>query len=265
VPVGGTDEDTSPEQAQQEPPIPALLVSLFRRYGERHLGRQFHALRLSKSQRPDLVAARGKPLIVYFNQSSWWDPLVCLQLAGQLFPDRRHYGPIDAGAPGRVRFFGRMGFFAVEPGTPNGARRFLATSQEILARPDAALWVPAGEGFTDPRQRPLELRSGIGHLASRIRPAVLLPLALNYSFWEDRLPEALGRFGEEILTGDADLRASDWTTVLEERLDSALDALAAESLARDPARFDVLLGGAAGEEAEAPGVWRRLKGVLGGG
>ncbi len=170
---------------------------------------------------------------------------------------------MDASALSKYRFFERLGFFGVELGSARGARRFLTVSQQVLAQPDSALWIAAEGQLTDPRARPVRLRSGIGHLAIRVRQAVLLPLALEYPFWEERTPEALARFGEEIPAGEAGLNATDWTTVLETRLQTALDALAADSLARDPARFDVLLGGT----ASAGGVsdaWRRIKARLGG-
>ncbi|MFL6192879.1 MAG: lysophospholipid acyltransferase family protein [Thermoanaerobaculia bacterium] len=238
-----------------------MLVSMFGRYCERYLARHFHSVRLSKTQRPGLAALRGKPLIVYFNHPSWWDPLICLRLAAELFPDRRHYGPIDASALGKYRFFEKLGFFGVEPGTTRGARRFLEVSSEILGRPDTALWIAAEGRFTDPRERPVRLRSGIGHLASKVRQAVLLPLALEYPFWEERFPEALARFGEEVPTGDADLSAADWTPILEEHMESALECLETESLARDSARFEVLVGGSAGVGGVYD-TWRRLKARL---
>lgn len=246
------------ERDGSSPELSPLLLSAFGRYCEHYLSRHFHAVRLSKSQRPDPVAIRDKPLIVYFNHPAWWDPLICLRLAHQLFPERRHYGPIDATALGKYRFFERLGFFGVEPGTARGARRFLTISQEILARPDAALWIAAEGRFTDPRERPVKLRSGLGHLASKARQAMLLPLAIEYPFWEEKFPEALTRFGEELPASDADMGPSDWTVVLETRLEEAQDALAVESLSRDTTRFEVLLGGSAGVGGVYD-VWRRLK------
>jgi 1-acyl-sn-glycerol-3-phosphate acyltransferase len=244
--------------------VSPLLLSMFGRYSEGYLARSFHAVRLSKSQRPDPVAIRDKPLIVYFNHPSWWDPLVCMQLAARLFPERRHFGPIDAAVLQKHRFFEKLGFFGVEPGTARGARRFLAVSQEILSRPDAALWIAAEGRFTDPRDRPVRLRSGIGHLATRVRNAVLLPLALEYPFWEEKNPEALARFGEEIPTGDADLPAADWTPILEDCLGVTLDALATEARCRDLARFEVLVSGSAGVGGVS-NLWRRLRGRFQGG
>ena len=246
------------ERAKQAPEISPLLLSMFEKYTGRYLARHFHALRLSQAQRPDPMAIRGKPLIVYFNHPSWWDPLICLRLAEQFFPDRKNYAPMDASALTKYPFFERLGFFGVELGSARGARRFLSVSQQVLSQPDSALWIAAEGQFTDPRARPVRLRSGIGHLAVRVRQAVLLPVALEYPFWEERTPEALARFGEEIPAGEAGLKATDWTAVLETRLQKALDALAADALARDPGRFDVLLGGTAGVGGVYD-AWRRLK------
>jgi len=248
-----------PEREGVTPAVSPLRLSLYGREGERQLAQYFHAIRLSKSQRPDPVTLRGRPLLIYLNHPTWWDPLICLQLAREVFPDRRHYGPIDAATAGQHRSFTRMGFFEVDSGSARGARRFLTLAQELLGQPDAALWIPAEGRSGDPRERPVRLRSGIGSLAARVRQAVLVPLALEVPFWEAQLPEVLVRFGEELPAGDADLRAGDWTEVLEDRLESALDALAAESIARDPARFDVLLAG--GAETRGLGqAWRRFLG-----
>src|SRR5258706_5914309 len=242
--------------AKQAPEISPLLLSMFERYAGRSLARQFHAFRLSQAQRPDPMAIRGKPLIVYFNHPAWWDPLICLCLAAQFFPDRKNYAPLDAAALSKDRFFERLGFFGVELDSARGARRFLTLSQQALEQPDSAFWIAAEGRLPDRRCAPVRLRSGIGHLAVRVRQAVLLPLALEYPFWEERTPEALARFGEEIAAGEAGLKATDWTAVLETRLQAALDALAAHSLARDPSRFDPLLIGSA-DRGGVAGTWRR--------
>jgi 1-acyl-sn-glycerol-3-phosphate acyltransferase len=256
-------QDTPAHATQASP----LAMSTYQRFCERRLARHFHDLRLSRSQRPDLTAARERPLIVYLNHSSWWDPLVCLQLAGQLLPQRRHYAAIDAEAVNRHPFLGRLGFFAIEPDSPRGARRFLEAATRILEQPDVALWITSGGGLADPRERPAGLQPGLGHVAARLRHGVLLPLALEYPFWTERLPEALARFGEELAVEDVGMRAVDWTEVLAARLEAAQDALAAEAMLRDSARFELMLGGGAGLGAGtgAGGVlraWRRLRAAL---
>lgn len=244
------------EGADSAPEISPALLGAFSRYTERYLAHHFHAVRLSRAQAPPRVPPE-RPLIVYLNHASWWDPLVCLELALRLYRERRHYGAIDAGALERYRLFGRLGFFGIEAGTPRGARQFLEVSLAILRRPGATLWVTPGGRFSDPRERPVVLRSGLGHLARRLKSGIVLPLALEYPFWEERCPEVLARFGEPVDIEEVGMRAADWTTLLAERLAEAQDALAAEALARDRAGFETLLGGRAGVGGVYD-LWRRL-------
>ena len=243
------------------PRISPRLFSLFASYGERYISRSFHAVRLSRIQRPDPEALRGRPLVVYLNHPSWWDPMICLLLATRLFPDRRHYAPIEAAALSKYRFFEKLGFFGIEPGTVQGARRFLEVGGEIVQQPDSVLWITAAGRFTDPRERPVRLRPGLGHLVCRMKEGFVLPLALEYPFWEERFPEALARFGRAVTIEETSLRAGDWTELLGAWLESAQDELAAESLARDPSRFETLLGGRAGVGGTYD-LWRRLKAKL---
>ena len=250
-----------------QPPVQAEIAPLsmpaFRRLGERHLARHFHAVLLSRAQRPDLTAARERPLVVYLNRSSWWDPLACLRLASHLLPNRRHYAPIDQATIGRQALFSRLGFFAVDPASARGARRFLELATRVLEQPGATLWLTAGGALADPRERPVKLQAGLGHLAVRLRHGVLLPLALEYPHWTEPLPEALARFGEEVAVEDAGMRAHGWSAVLAARLETAQDALGAEASARDGARFEVLQEGG-GERAGSglQNAWQRLREAL---
>ncbi|MFP5286270.1 MAG: lysophospholipid acyltransferase family protein [Thermoanaerobaculia bacterium] len=243
------------------PKISPRLLALFARYGERYVARSFHAVRLSKVQWPDTRALRGRPLVVCLNHPSWWDPMICLLLATRLFPDRRHYAPIEAAALSKYRFFEKLGFFGIEPGTVRGARRFLEVGREIVEQRDSVLWITAAGRFADPRERPVHLRPGLGHLVCRMKEGFVLPLALEYPFWEERFPEALARFGRAVTVEETSMRASDWTAVLGAWLESAQDELTAEALERDPARFELLLGGRAGVGGTYD-LWRRLEARL---
>jgi hypothetical protein len=252
-----------------DPRVPPLLAAGFGRSSLDELARHFHAVRLSRSRRPDLVAAGDRPLIVFHNHPSWWDPLLCLLFARQLLPRRQHYVSIDAQEIPRYRLAGSLlgveakgqaalSLLPVEPGTPRGARRLLDAAQAILSRPGTALWLTAGSPPSDARARPVEPHSALGHLARRLRQGVLLPLALEYPFWGEPLPEALARFGDEVSVEEAGMRAADWTEVLTANLEGAQDALAREAVTRDPACFEVLLAGKARDEGIA-GLWRRLR------
>jgi hypothetical protein len=87
----------------------------------------------------------------------------------------------------------------------------------------------------------------------------VIPVAVEYPFWEERTPEALVRFGEPLdLAAAAKPQAAEWTRRIEEALTASQDALAAEAIQRDPTAFEILALGKAG----VGGVydwWRRLK------
>jgi 1-acyl-sn-glycerol-3-phosphate acyltransferase len=237
----------------------AWLVRLFTRHARRYLRRNFHALRLTRTGRP--VVPDGEPVVVVLNHPSWWDPLFGLVLA-ELFPGYKHYAPVEQGGLSKYRFLERLGAFAIEPGTRRGALAFLHRSLAALAQPHAAVWVTAQGTFTDPRARPVTLREGVGHLLRRLDGGVVLPLALEYPFWQERFPEALAHFGAPIPVGRGrDLSAAAWTARLEQALTAAQDALAAAACRRDPALFETLVGGKVGVGGVYD-LWRRFKALL---
>ncbi len=269
------------------------LYHWFRRYCKRYARRHFHAVRLSRSSHA-VPTADGKPLIFVMNHPSWWDIIIGFVLLDR-FEEYQHFAPIDAEMLPRYRFFKRLGFFGIDS-TPRGAARFLRTAKAIFEQPYRAMWITAQGKFVDPRQRPIELRPGVGYVASRLSEGFVVPVAVEYPFWEERTPEALVRFGEPLplvdqirgaggppailqagrLHHESELQAgrlhheSDppegnqgqyWTRRIEAALTAAQDALAAKAMRRDPEAFEILVSGKAG----VGGVydwWRRLKSWL---
>lgn len=242
------------------PTVSPWLLRLFTGYARHYMQRSLHTVRLLRAGDPPQGCEA--PLVMYCNHPSWWDPLLCLLLAQRFFPERTHYAPIDASALARYRFLARLGFFGVAPGTRRGAARFLRLGQAILQQPRSALWITPEGQFTDPRQRPVRLLPGLGHLASRLERAVIVPLALEYPFWEERCPEALACFGEVVLVEPGQHHsAAAWTERLARRLETTQERLAEAACRRDPEAFDLLLGGHAGVGGIYD-VWRALRARL---
>jgi 1-acyl-sn-glycerol-3-phosphate acyltransferase len=227
--------------AREIPPISAVTMRFFQRVVRAYFRRHFRSVMVQHAER--LAEIKG-PLIVYANHSSWWDPMVSILLAQTLLPERKHYAPMDALALARYPILRKLGIFPVEMGSPRGAAQFLRTSRAILAA-GGVVWITPQGRFADPREAALAFKPGLGALASRSPEAMLLPLAIEYTFWDERLPETLLRFGNavKIEAGESSERA---TSRLEAELAEVMEDLKFAAMARDSGAFRVLLSGARG-------------------
>ena len=76
------------------PRVSPGVLKVFAAYNRGYLRRRFHAVRISKDGLPAQDEAR--PVVIFLNHAAWWDPLVCLLLARELFPHRTSFAPIDS-------------------------------------------------------------------------------------------------------------------------------------------------------------------------
>lgn len=229
-------------------------------YFERYLRRHFDALRIALPGRPPALGEG--PVVIYCNHPAWWDAVVIILLAAELFPERASYAPFDARMLERYGVFRRMGAFGVDLDSPRGAAQFLAASRAILARSDSLMWVTAQGRFADVRTRPLDLRPGIGRLPELAPDAMFVPMALEYAFWDERGASAFAAFGAPIAAGDLlALPRGDRLARLEADLTATLDALSADVIAREPERFEDLIAGARGVGGVYD-AWRRFGAAL---
>jgi 1-acyl-sn-glycerol-3-phosphate acyltransferase len=180
-------------------------------------------------------------------------------LATLRFPDCNGYGPMEASALEQYRFMRRIGIFGIETDSPRGAAAFLKISSGLLEDHKTMLWITAEGTFTDARRRPVRLRPGLAHLARRVPGVTIVPLALEYPFWDERTPEALCRFGAPLESGGGTVE--DWNGRLEAGLTDAMDRLAADAMSRDSARFESLVSGAVGIGGVYD-LWRRAKALV---
>lgn len=245
-------------------PVARRSSALCRFFGaimERRMRRDFHAVRLARPGWP--VLPPDRPVIVCLNHPSWWDAALLIVMATTRYRDRPGYGPIDAAMLRRYRFMARIGLFGVEAGRA-GAAAFLRNGRRILADPRSMLWITAEGAFTDPRRRPVQLRPGIAHLIRGAPEALVVPLAVEYPFWDESTPEALARFGEPFdASAVAGRPVPDIAAALERRLETVMDALALDAQSRDPARFLTLIDGTAGVGGVYD-LWRRARAWAGG-
>lgn len=234
------------------------VFRFFARYAARYFRRHMHALRLARWGGPP-QGTKGRPLVAYSNHPSWWDAMVYILLADRLFPERRGHAPMDAAMLERYRIFRRLGAFAVEPDSAAGAAAFLREAKRLLADPATLMFVSAPGRFVDVRKRPQGVKAGVARVPELAPEALLVPLAIDFVFWEERKPEALVAFGAPLAAEElAALPRAERLARLEAALHATMDRLQGDAEARDPAAFDSLLASTAGVGGLYD-LWGRLR------
>lgn len=215
----------------------------FRRYVRRFVRKNFNAVRVQGQEY--LLELADCPVLCFANHPGWWDPMTAVLMTDLLFPGRNFWAPMDAVALRSYPILERLGFFPLDRDNPGGIREFVRTSRSLLKLPETILWLtPAGE-FHDIRKQ-ASFMSGLGFLLNAEFQGAALPMAIEYTFWNERSPELLVRFGPPIDAAclPSDRRAR--TQELERALATTQALLAEDSIARNPSEFMTLTSGRAG-------------------
>lgn len=230
------------------PPVSSLLFRGFAWYSRRLVSKSFHAVRIASGTAPTLAA--DEAALVYLNHASWWDPLIAVLVNDCLLAPRTFYAPMDHDALQQYAIMRRLGFFPVQQQSSVGIRDFLQTARSILAERTSLFITPEGQ-FVDVREdRAFE--PGLAHLVSRLPPearVAVLPMAVEYTFWNESTPEVLIEFGnvQRIAAEAAITTKRAWSLRLQSALRSAQRSLAVKGIARDASAFDALIDGRTGE------------------
>ena len=234
---------------RESDPVPKVSRLLFRGfygYSRRLISKRFCAMRVVADSVPRI--GDDEHLIVYLNHPGWWDPLVAVMVAGEFFPGRQFYAPIDAEAVEKYAVMKKLGFFALEQDSTAGLRSFLQTMRALMERTDSVVMVTPHGRFVDVRdQQPF--RPGLGHVVASFKNVTVVPLAIEYTFWNESTPEMLVCFGEaiRIISGQPTHDKTEWTNQLETKLLQTQMLLKQHAIKRDPAAFQTIIGGKTGE------------------
>jgi 1-acyl-sn-glycerol-3-phosphate acyltransferase len=215
-------------------------------FGRLNLLSKFQSLRVVHEER--LASVREDvPLIVFANHASWWDAGSLMEVKFHAFPRRTVFYPTESDALRRAPHLAHLGSFPLHLGSVSGTKRFIRDCQHILSLPDTMLVITPEGKFTDPRKRPLELRRGLASLVGKLRTVTVVPLAIEYTLWDEARPEILTCWGEPISIADGTAKSTnEWHALMTESLTQTLDELAAISIQRELWKFCPVLHGRLG-------------------
>ena len=246
------------------PVVPAWFQNGFHRFLRPFLKRHFHAVAIESKCRGSLDFEIDEPLLIYGNHPSWWDPLIAHFLNRCLFPTRQFYAPIDAQALEQYSVFGKLGFYGVQMSTTSGAAAFLKQTTAILNGGQTAIWITPEGRFSDARDHTADLMPGLSHMCTKLTRGKVVPLALEYLFWDERLPVCLAKFGQPMRIADFETYSKvQWQETLSAELRGTQEKLSQLAIARNSDPFDDLLLGKAGAGMFYDS-FRRVRSVLSG-
>ena len=239
----------SVERGVQSPILPGKrhrrFSGFFADYAIRMMAREFRAVRVTRGTRTVLSALDGTktPVVVLLTHCSWWDPLTSLALARLLVPSRSIAAPMDRRELERFAFFRYLGVFGMNPDDPDVLGPLVSYMMDVFRREERpTLWITPQGSFADPRA-PITLRPGASAIAAQactdFGRCDVVVAAIEYAFWEDKRPEVLIHLSPcqtEFPT------TSGWHRAATRSMRAAAADLAEAVIARDPARFEVLVG-----------------------
>ncbi len=230
----------SQTETTQLPESKKWLVDGFCWYTRRMVVKQFHSFGVQDELLKAATIDEETPLIVYANHASWWDPIVGMSLQQAYFSNRIFYAPIDADALKKYRVMAKLGFYGVRLESFDGASAFLKMTKAILNSKRVAIWITPEGKFSDVRNHSLPLMPGLSHLASKISGVKFLPIAFEYGFWNESLPQIFVRFGSPIDSSET-MAKGDWNELLTCRLRRTQAELAQSVQQREPSAFQYLI------------------------
>lgn len=226
---------------------------------QRQLQRRFHAVRLTRGSRKALESLRqvSGPALVAMSHASWWDPMVAVWLHLRFFPERGNVSPMNAQELARFRFLTRLGIFGIDPDDPASLPAMVRhVVARLRAMPKATFMVTPQGRFTDVRD-PVVPRPGAAAVLAEWPGMPAWSVAVEYGFWVDARPEVFLRV--ERLEPPSEPRRGAWQRTLQAGMQANADRLAEVVRAREPGRFESVLGGEA-HVHPVYDLWLKLRG-----
>ncbi len=233
---------------------PRILID---RLIRRRFRSRFFAIRVQGLERLRTALA-DEPAGTLFlaNHSCWWDLFLVHYLNESIPVDG--YGMMEHANLKRFSFFQRIGAFSVDRNSPASVRASISYACDLLAKPDAAVWIFPQGSILGNDARPLGFQPGLRLLIKQAKRVRVVAAAFRYDFWQDERPEIFIRFGEPRWVEAAE--ASTVVTTWEQTLTDELDVLRDDATAQRAERFTTLLHGQGSVSERYARFRQRLRG-----
>ena len=180
--------------------------------------RRFFSLRVKNSENFEL---RDKDVacIFYAQHSCWWDGVVGYYLCHYLFGV-----PLSMMIEDLIKFpiLSKVGAFSISKKTPRETLKTLKYCIDFLNNEKISLWLFPQGIIKPPNHRPLEFQKGLSFIAQKVKHVNLFPIAIQYVFLRQGLPEVLIDVGKPIVV-NGEVDKDNFTEYLENNFTELLD------------------------------------------
>ena len=180
--------------------------------------RRFYSIRV---KHPEHFELRNKDAacIFYAQHTCWWDGLIGYCLYWFLFKEKTNMMIEDLLSFPLLRY---VGGFSIDKKSPKSILRSMKYAVDFMKNEKISLWMFPQGVIKPPNHRPLELQKGLAYLAEKTGKVNLIPIAMQYPFLRQGLPEVMVDIGKPIIV-DGEIDKDKFTEYLEKDLTNLLN------------------------------------------
>lgn len=180
---------------------------------------------------PDAEINTGLPVLMVINHPGWLDIELSLFLVEELL-GLDYYMMANMNILEKRPFMRKHGVFGVDEKDPFAIGRAMKYTASLLhEHPDRCVVVfPQGDMIRS-IERPIEIKQGTAQIARLIKNVTILPVALHYDHFRNKLPEAFVRIGEPINFRGNIPPTRILTETIQQRMEQELDMLQRDAYA----------------------------------
>ena len=187
-------------------------------YIKKALERRFYSIRVKHPEHFDM-RDKSAACIFYTQHTCWWDGLIGYCLYTFLFKEKTNMMVEDLLSFPLLRY---VGAFSIDKKSPKSILRSMQYAVDFLTNERTSLWMFPQGVIKPPNHRPLELQKGIAYLAQKVDKVNLIPIAIQYPFLRQGLPEVMVDIGKPIVV-NGNINKENFTDFVEKDLTNLLD------------------------------------------
>lgn len=174
---------------------------------------------------PNAELDTGLPMLMVINHPSWLDIELSLFLVEELL-GLDYYMMANMNILEKRPFMRKHGVFGVDEKDPFAIGRAMKYTASLLhEHPNRCVVIFPQGNMIRSIERPIQIKQGTAQIARLVKNVTILPVAIHYDHFRNKLPEAFVRIGEPTNFRDDIPPTRILTETIRQRMEQELDVL----------------------------------------